>query len=141
MAFTESDRVQIRRYLGFSSLFLQADPRLESAITASQAVSDGGTRPDNSLETQIKADLTYCQAVDTAIAALRPVMGATSVGRKAVEIDTAREHARLKNDGSTIVGRLATALDVERYWDPFYQAEVRRNPTQRYPYVRNPYSR
>ena len=54
MAWTEADRVAIRSYLGFADLFLQADPRLESAITSLQARVEGGTRPDVSAEAQVR---------------------------------------------------------------------------------------
>jgi hypothetical protein len=54
MAWTEADRVQIRHYLGFADLFLQADPRLEQAIASVQARAEGGTRPDDSAERQLR---------------------------------------------------------------------------------------
>jgi hypothetical protein len=139
VAYTEADRVQIRRYLGVASLYLQADPRLESAITASQSIADGGTRPDSSLETQIKADLAACAAVDAAIAATRQTMGATKV--EEISLDTVREVALRKQEGAMYVGRIARALDVEVYVDPYFNAEVRLRPaTTQFPYVRNPYT-
>jgi hypothetical protein len=138
--YAEADRVQIRRYLGYSSLFLQADPRLESAINASRAVADGGTRPDASLQTQILADITSCQGIDTAIANLRPLIGVTQAGKGAATIDAARETARLRSEGSSYVSRIAAALDVEEYRDPFQAMSlVRRNPAANFPYARNPY--
>jgi hypothetical protein len=58
VAFSEVDRVLIRKYLGFSSIFLQRDPRLESAITALQSRTDpnatGGSQPDSSEENEAK---------------------------------------------------------------------------------------
>lgn len=110
MAYLESDRVAIREYLGFASLFLQADPRLESAITASQSVADGGTRPTSDTEMRAKAIVTKLQAVDAAIDALIPAMGTGSVDE--VKLDTAREDARLRADGRRWVHRLARIFDT-----------------------------
>ena len=63
MAWAEADRAVIRHYLGFSALFLQADPRLEAAIGAVQSLADGGTRPDNSTELQIRGWLAKLAVV------------------------------------------------------------------------------
>lgn len=54
MSLTESDRATLRHYLGFSALFLQADPRLDLAISSVQSRADGGTRPDDSTERLIR---------------------------------------------------------------------------------------
>ena len=52
--FSELDRSYIRKFLRYSAIFLQGDPRLESAVTATQSVADGGSRPDSNSENQIK---------------------------------------------------------------------------------------
>jgi hypothetical protein len=54
MAYSELDRTLIRHYLGFGAIFGQADPRLESAVTASQSLADGGSRPDSNGENYVK---------------------------------------------------------------------------------------
>jgi len=54
MAYSEQDRTFIRHYLGFGAIFLQADPRLEAAITATQSQTEGGARPDSNTENYIK---------------------------------------------------------------------------------------
>jgi hypothetical protein len=118
-AYAESDRVQIRQYLGYSAIFLQADPRLESAITASLAVADGGTRPDNSTQTLVLGIVTKLQATDTAIDALDALQGGTSVDGGDVEVDAARELARLRSKGRQYVYRLARIFDTEPIADVF----------------------
>ena len=42
MSFSELDRTYIRRFVGFGAIFVQAEPRLENAITAVQSTADGG---------------------------------------------------------------------------------------------------
>lgn len=54
MAYAELDRVYLRHFVGFGAIFMQAEPRLENAITATQSVADGGARPDSSTENFIK---------------------------------------------------------------------------------------
>lgn len=98
-------------YLGYAAIFLQADPRLESAITAVQAVSDGGTRPDNSSELAVRNIITQLQAIDTARQTLIPMMfvnKADEAGMDPVKADCAyRIQAR------TYVHRLARFMDTE----------------------------
>ena len=57
-AWTEYQRASVRRWLGYGALYLQADPRLETAMTTVLAVSDGGTRPDSSTQQMIIGWLT-----------------------------------------------------------------------------------
>ena len=120
MAYIESDRVAIREYLGFSALFLQADPRLESAITISQAIVDGGTRPDNSTELRAKAIIVSLQAIDQALNDMTGTYGATAVDE--IKVDTARETARLRMHGRMYVHRLARIFDTFPRSDIFSSA-------------------
>jgi hypothetical protein len=117
MAFLESDRVQIRQYLGFGALFLQLDNRLESAINSIQSIADGGTRPDSSSEVALKAIVTKLQAVDSAIDALSVQQGAHEVDE--IKLDSARETLRLRMVGRQYVGRLARMLDTAPRSDCF----------------------
>ena len=120
MAFTEADRVNIRIYLGFGSLFLQADSRLESAISAIQSVADGGTRPTSDAETSLKAILTKLQAIDNNIDSLAVQQGATAVDE--IKVDAARELARLRMVGRSYVNRMALMLDTFPRADVFSSA-------------------
>ncbi len=112
MAFAESDRVQFRKYVGADALYLQADPRVERAITAIQAVTDGGTRPDNSTEVEAKAILAKLQAIDLAIDNMANFVGATHA-EDDTQIDAAREQARLRQNGRMYAGRLAIMIGME----------------------------
>lgn len=63
MAYSELDRNYVRHYVGYGAIWLQAEPRLENAIQATQSVADGGGRPDSSTENQIKAWIYGASAV------------------------------------------------------------------------------
>jgi len=109
-SYLESDRVSVREYLGFSSLFLQADPRLESAITASQAIADGGTRPDNSLQLRVLTIVAALQAIDAAIDNLLIQQGTMELAE--AKLNSYREMIRLKARGRIYVHRLARVFDT-----------------------------
>lgn len=123
MAFSESDRVSIRIYLGFGSLYLQADPRLENAITALQSVTDGGTRPTNDAELAAKSIIVELKDVDARIKALRDQQAATEVVGE-LKLDSAREQARLCQEGRRYVHRLARMLDTFPRADAFGPAPI-----------------
>ncbi len=142
MSFSELDRTYIRRFVGFGAIFVQAEPRLENAITAVQSTADGGTRPDASTENQIKAYVygsaavagvagvtpggasttgsTFVQPalrgllqIEQAIATLDVFMGASAVDGGDTQVDTAREGARLRKEGRRLCGMLARLLGMK----------------------------
>lgn len=123
MAFTESDRVQIRTYLGYAALWLQADPRLESAISNIQAITAvdpaavGGTRPDSSSENQVRMLIQKLIQIDTNLDDLDDFKGAEKVDEGSV--DSVREDLRLRRKGRMYVYRLAKILDTEPRADVF----------------------
>ena len=125
MSFNEADRVQIRAALGYSSQFLQADPRLENAISNAQSISDGGTRPNpspSSAETQVRLLLSNLQSIDTFMLNLGQFAGATKVDGGEATIDAAREDARLRALGRMYVHRLARLFDTLPISDIFSAA-------------------
>lgn len=143
MAYSETDRTWIRRYCGFAAIFIQAEPRLENAIQATQSQADGGTRPDSSTENYIKgliygyAGVTSGSAgvtpgptdttgttfntppmrgllqIEANIANLDVFMGATSADSGEAEVDAARETARLRREGRRLCGQLARMLGMK----------------------------
>ena len=147
MAFAESDRVYIRHFLGFPALFLQADPRLEAAVTAVQALPQGA-RPDSSTENAIKGLIYGVAAVTTGAAGVPPggavqagpfntpavsgliqveasldlqstFLGAQQADGGEVVIDPVRECARLKAEGRRLVNGLARHLGTSPRRDIF----------------------
>ena len=122
MAWTEADRVAIRSYLGFADLFLQADPRLESAIASLQARTDGGTRPDGSAEAQIRRWLAQLARIETRLEEVWEEAEAGKVDE--LGVDAYRGMALLRSEGRRIVGRLARALATTPVADAFAAAPV-----------------
>lgn len=61
--YSEADRVQIRRFLGASAIFIQAIPRIESAIRSTQSIADDGSRPDDSTVKYVKSLIYGTSAV------------------------------------------------------------------------------
>ena len=52
MAYSETDKTYIRRYVGYGAIFLQAEPRLENAIQATQWAI-GSNTTDAALRTAV----------------------------------------------------------------------------------------
>lgn len=109
MAFTEADRVQIRQYVGWTAIFQQAQPLLESAITTIQA-APAGQKPDASTETLVKSLLTQLQAVDAQLANI-DCLGTNQVGN--IQQDNIRARMIVLQYGRMLVGRLCTVLSLE----------------------------
>lgn len=142
MAYAEVDRTWIRKFVGYGAIFLQAEPRLENAITATQSVADGGGRPDSSTENYVKGIL-YGFAAVTGVAGVTPgpasttgvtfatpavrgliqieqmiatqdvFLGAARADGGEVEIDPAREVARLRLEGRRLCHQLARMLGMK----------------------------
>lgn len=155
MAFSELDRVYIRTFMGFSATFLQGDPRLESAITAIQSVSENGTRPDSSSENYVKG-LLYGSAAVTgalpvpgptaqntpfalparqglvnikqALDGLIPISYVLAADNREAEIDPARGAAVLRRIGRELVAELSSLLDTPPRWDVFGTKRSNENP-------------
>lgn len=142
MAYVESDRVWIRRYVGYGAIFQQAEPRLENAVTATQSAADGGSRPDSSTENNILGLVYGFAAITTGTSGVTPgptSRGATVFNTPAlpgliaieqsiatqsvflgagqadtdVTIDPARECARLRKEGRRLCHQLARMLGMK----------------------------
>lgn len=139
--YVEQDRVWVRKYVGYAAIWIQAEPRLENAITATQSIADGGSRPDSSTENYIKgviygfAAVTSAQAgvtpngsaqngafntpalrglvqIDQTIAQQDVFLGASSADGGEVEIDPVVETMRLKQEGRRLCNQLARMLGM-----------------------------
>src|SRR5678815_5817277 len=71
MAFSEANKVAIRKYMGAGSIYKQLFPKLENAITAIQSTADGGSQVDSSTEDSVKAYLVKLAAVEDKLEALQ----------------------------------------------------------------------
>ena len=121
MAFTESDRVSIRKYLGFAAIYQQADPELENAITAVQSIADGGTRPDSSTEDAILAYVVLLVAIDAEVESASGCLSTIKVDE--VEMDPARGEAILLNRARRLVGHIGRALSTAPRFDVYSAPE------------------
>jgi hypothetical protein len=143
MAYTTLDRSYIRRYLGVGEIFKQAWPLIEQAISATQSSADGGNQPDSTGENAIKG-LIYGTAAVTGFAGVTPggvpassavytqpslrgllqieqaiatqdeILGALSVGKGMVTLDSYREIIRLRSEGRRLCHQLAIKLGMRR---------------------------
>jgi len=138
--YSETDRTYIRRFQGFSAIWLQADPRLENAITATQSIADGGARPDSNAENLIKSLIYGAAAVtgtsgvvvsgttqndsfsvpavrgliqiEAQIAQLDSFLGASQVDGGDVKVNAVREQARLRAEGRRLVYQMSRHLGM-----------------------------
>jgi hypothetical protein len=118
MSFAESDRVQLRRWLGYSAMYASRDPILESAITAAQSTADGGSRPDNATELAIKGWLTELATIETKIKSLYDMTEAAELVGDLV-IDPARGIVAVRQVGRMYVGFISDALSTPPKRDAF----------------------
>lgn len=117
MAFTEADRVQLRRWLGYSAIYASRDPILESAITSVQSVADGGGRPDNTTEIAVKGYVTELASIESKVKDLYEQMQAHKLDD--ITIDPLRGMAGLCKIGRQYVGHISDALSTPIKRDVF----------------------
>ena len=115
--FTEANRVQIRHYMGAGSIYLQLFPKLENAITAVQAIADGGSRPDSSTETFVLSIITKLQAVDTKLERLHNQAQVVEANQQEIVLNVAQGLFLLRSEGRRFVGDLSRVLACAPLWD------------------------
>jgi hypothetical protein len=117
MAFSQQDRVNVRHFLGFGSIFKQADLRLENALTSIQSVADGGSQPDSTSENAVRAIVADLLNVECM---LKSLWGQFAVGRAAsVRLDAARAMIALRMEGRRLVTGLSSVLATNPRRDAF----------------------
>jgi hypothetical protein len=116
-AFTEAERVQIRRYLGFSRLRTQYNPLLESAITSVQSEANGGSLPTADTETLIRSLLASLVTLESKLVTLWSQAAALAVDE--VKVDPVRAAMFLRSEGRRLVTALSHALDTPPRADVF----------------------
>lgn len=156
MAFSEQDRVQIRRFLGFSSIFIQADLRLELAIGAIQSLSEPpGVRPDSNSENYVKGliygiaaqpgpsgvtlgptaqNITWSMPAQPGLVQIKaqidgliPITFVLSADKGDAVIDPARGKQILRSIGREKVTEMCAVLATSRRMDIFDDGDV--NPS------------
>jgi hypothetical protein len=119
MAYSAAQRVQIRRYMGVAPNRIQTND-IESLITATQSVADGGLLADSETELYVIGLLTSLATVQSDLASLWEQMQADSVSK--LRVDPVRAAMALRSEGRRLVGDLATALDFTPTRDVFSAA-------------------
>lgn len=117
MSWSEADRALLRHYLGFGALFLQADSRLEAALSAVQSVADGGTRPDDSTERLIRGWLAALERIERRLRELWAEAEALKVDD--LGVDPYRGLALVRSEGRRLVSNIARALGTAPRHDVF----------------------
>lgn len=128
MTFSEAERDQIRTYLGYTRMYISANPFLEQAITSIQPISEGGSAPDSSIENAVRSALQQIAAIDTTIQNLEgdPVSLAVSgvpvsLSNGAVlQQDYSRAIRTLRRNGTNDIMKIATRLGVQPIRPYFY---------------------
>ena len=112
MALTDTEKAQVRRYLGFPDINRQYDLALEAAMNAISAEG----------ETFVRDLLTELATVQVALVDARTCrLKALSVGKGEVVIDDGsnREIRALRAEGNRLAQDLGGALHVRPYRLPF----------------------
>lgn len=117
MAFTESARADIRRWLGFPATYLISRPSLENAITVVQSVADGGQRGDSSTETLILDYLNQLSTIELKIQGLYDSAIVAEVDES--KVDFIRGVLSLQRIARMYVGHISDALGTRPMRDVF----------------------
>ena len=114
MSYAEADRVWIRRYVGYGAIFLQAEPRLENAITAvTGGVSGVAPGPTSTTGATFNTpSLRGLVQIEATIAQQDALLGASSVDGGEAKVDPVRETARLRMEGRRLCHQLARMLGM-----------------------------
>ena len=110
MAFSDAQKTQIRRYLGYPDVYRQANTRLESAIEVV------GSRPDT--QTLIESDLAALVAIEAKLSGA--VLSSAGV-RKVDEIEFFQNGSLdiTRKEGRRICGRMSVTFGVPLASDVF----------------------
>lgn len=113
MAFIETDRAKIRKYLGLSSMYLRNNARFEDAVTICQSRTDGGSMADNSTELLLKEALSEIALIEQNIKDLRIQAHVKKAGSDDIELDVARGTYLLKSQGRRHLTYIANTLGLD----------------------------
>lgn len=113
MAFSEADRVEIRRYMGLSSLYLKNNSRFEDAISLIQGPADGGAMADNSTELKVKAALAEIALIELELKNSRIQFSVNKAGSDDIELSPGRGVFLLKSEARRHVRYIANTIGVD----------------------------
>lgn len=105
--FTNDEKTQIRKYLGWNAKFVQFDSGLERAFTFVENLTSSG---DSSVEDDARAVLAKIVAIEVEIDHTHSRFKADQVGP--IKLNR-REVSQLVQRGESYIGQLARAFGVE----------------------------
>ncbi len=115
--WTETQKADIRAYLGFPSLFHQQEPRLENAIVSVMAVSDGGVLPSSATQDRMILVLAQLNNIDCLLSNTQTYAEANSVDGDVIQVDYVRANFMLKMEGRRLISQLAIPLGTRPFRD------------------------
>lgn len=119
-AFTDDQRAQVRKYLGYSRLFINSNPILESAMTAVEQLNDGG-----STFTAIVNVLVQLAAVEAQISSnmLTMIAGGSAIDGE-LTYDPIRGDYSLRRVGQALINQIAIPLATSPVVSYFFPMRV-----------------
>jgi hypothetical protein len=124
-AFTPNEKVSIRLFLGYPSLFHQFEPRLEHAIEAIQSVTDGGVLPDGYTADKVRSIIAELAVIDSKLVDTQTYAMAYEADE--VQVDFIRAGFYLKMEGRRLIAHLAIILGTRPVRD-YYSGMSLREP-------------
>ena len=110
MAFTDTQKAQIRRYLGYPDVFRYANTRLESAIDVIGARSE--------VQAMVESDLAALAAIETKLSGT--VVNSAGVKRvDEIEFFQSQALKDIRSEGRRICGRMSVTFGVPLASDVF----------------------
>lgn len=103
MAFTEAQRVEVRRYLGWPSRYFQVDTRLETGMNSVEMHAE--------TKASVEATLAALAVVEAAVTAAYPRLRAKQVG--SIALPGGGEIGMLRSEGRRLTHVLAGYFGVE----------------------------
>lgn len=118
MAFTFQERALIRRYLGFSLLFTNANTMLENAMNTLDGLQDGGAT-----QGLMSAALVEIQGIEAQISQYQQVLLGSEVTGE-IKVDAARAIAVLRQEGTSAINKIAFPLSMSPARAYFYPSPI-----------------
>jgi len=115
LAFTEPERVKIRRYMGWAPGI--TEPTYDAQITRIQSVADGGIMSTSDTESEVRSVLDDIATIESRLRNFWDQMEAGKVDELA--IDSARATGMLRSEARRLVRNLGTLLDATPLRDAF----------------------
>lgn len=123
-AWNETERANIRAYLGFPSLFHQQEPRLENAIRSVQSIADGGVLESSATQDRMRLVLAQLDYIDCRLTKTQTFAQAQSVDGDDIKVDFIRANFMLRMEGRRLINQLAIPLGTRPFRDYYSGAQL-----------------